>query len=152
MSTRNLFDPARAEEVKQRLSQLRPDCGPQWGRMNPAQALWHCSMAIEMALGERKPPRAFLGRIIGRFIKPLVLGNDEPLRRNAPSAKELLVSDQRDLEIERKRLCRFIDRFVSAGTGGCTTYPHPFFGVLTPHEWSTLMYKHLDHHLRQFQA
>jgi hypothetical protein len=29
---------------------------------------------------------------------------------------------------------------------------HSFFGRLTPEEWATLMYKHLDHHLRQFGA
>ena len=29
---------------------------------------------------------------------------------------------------------------------------HPFFGAMTSEEWSVLMYKHLDHHLRQFGA
>jgi transposase InsO family protein len=43
-----------------------------------------------------------------------------------------------------------IDRFVAAGPKSCTTHPHSFFGPLTPEEWAILMYKHLDHHLRQF--
>jgi LPS sulfotransferase NodH len=43
-----------------------------------------------------------------------------------------------------------IDRFAAAGPQGCTKNPHSFFGRLTPQEWATLMYKHLDHHLRQF--
>ena len=43
-----------------------------------------------------------------------------------------------------------IDRFAAAGPKGCTTHPHSFFGPLTPDEWAILMYKHLDHHLRQF--
>ena len=30
--------------------------------------------------------------------------------------------------------------------------PHSFFGRLTPEEWAVLMYKHVDHHLRQFGA
>jgi hypothetical protein len=29
-------------------------------------------------------------------------------------------------------------------------HEHPFFGALTPDEWSTGKYKHLDHHLGQF--
>jgi hypothetical protein len=45
-----------------------------------------------------------------------------------------------------------IDRFAAAGPQGCTTHPHAFFGSLTPDEWAILMYKHLDHHLRQFGA
>jgi hypothetical protein len=31
-----------------------------------------------------------------------------------------------------------------------TSAPHPFFGPMTQQEWETLMWKHLDHHLRQF--
>ncbi|MFD1127776.1 DUF1569 domain-containing protein [Paenibacillus provencensis] len=30
------------------------------------------------------------------------------------------------------------------------TNPHPFFGKLTSEEWSIGLYKHLDHHLKEF--
>jgi Protein of unknown function (DUF1569) len=146
----NLFEAARVEEVKERMAQLRPDSERLWGKMNAAQALAHCSRAIEWAVGDRVPPRMLLGRIIGRMVKPMVLGNDEPMRRNSPTVKDLVVQDERDLGMERERLCGLIDRFAAAGPVGCTTHPHSFFGRLTPDEWATLMYKHLDHHLRQF--
>jgi len=42
------------------------------------------------------------------------------------------------------------DRFTAGGLGKCTTHPHCFFGKMTPMEWATLAYKHMDHHLRQF--
>jgi transposase InsO family protein len=41
-------------------------------------------------------------------------------------------------------------RFARLGPEGCTKHPHSFFGRLTPQEWAMLMYKHVDHHLRQF--
>jgi hypothetical protein len=72
------------------------------------------------------------------------------MRRNSPTAKTLVVADKRDLAAEQKRLCGLIDQFCAAGPAGCTTHPHSFFGPLTPEEWAALMYKHLDHHLRQF--
>jgi hypothetical protein len=72
------------------------------------------------------------------------------MRINSPTVEGLAVTDKRDLEIERKRLSGLIDRFVAAGPSGCTKHPHSFFGRLTPDEWAILMYKHLDHHLRQF--
>jgi len=147
---KNLFEAARVQEVKMRTAKLRPDSNRLWGKMNPAQALAHCSSGIEWAVGDRIPPRMWIGRIMGRIVKPLVLGNDEPMRRNSPTAKDLVVQDERDLETERRRLCGLIDRFAAAGTEGCTRHPHSFFGRLTPEEWATLMYKHLDHHLRQF--
>jgi hypothetical protein len=147
---KNLFEAARAGEVKQRIGKLRPDSERLWGKMNPAQALEHCSRGMEMALGDKNPPRVMVGRILGWIVKPLALGNDEPMRRNSPTAKELVVQDERDLVTERARLCGLIDRFAAAGPKGCTRHPHAFFGRLTPEEWAILMYKHLDHHLRQF--
>jgi len=147
---KNLYEPATAEQVKRRTAQLRPDSERLWGKMNPAQAVAHCSAGLEWAVGDIVPERMFLGRIIGTFVKPMVLKNEEPMRRNSPTLKSLVVEDERDLRTERERLCGLIDRFAGAGPKGCTTHPHSFFGRLTPEEWATLMYKHLDHHLRQF--
>jgi hypothetical protein len=147
---KNLFEAARVEEVKERTAQLRPDSERLWGQMNPAQALAHCSLGIEWAVGDRIPPRMLIGRIMGRIVKPMVFRNDEPMRRNSPTAKDLVVQDERDLRTEQERLCGLIDRFAAVGPEGCTRHPHSFFGRLTPEEWATLMYKHLDHHLRQF--
>jgi len=120
--------------------------------MGPAQAMAHCAATMEMAVGDNKPPRMFVGRLIGAAIKRLAIGNEEPLRRNAPTSKVLLIKDDRDMKEEQDRLCRLIDRFAAAGPAGCTRHPHTFFGRLTPEEWSVLMDKHLDHHLRQFGA
>jgi hypothetical protein len=147
---KNLFEAGRVEEVKQRIAQLRPDSARQWGTMKPAQALEHCSRGIETALGVKTPPRVLVGRLLGWIVKPKVMANDEPLRRNSPTAKELVVQDERDFGTERTRLCELIDRFAAAGPAGCTTHPHASFGKLTPDEWAILTYKHLDHHLRQF--
>jgi hypothetical protein len=149
---KHLFDPASVDEVKARLAQLMPESERQWGTMTVAQAVAHCAAGVEMALGDRRPPRMFIGRILGWVIKPLALGNDDPMRRNSPTAPDLVVQDPRDLDTERARLFRLIDRVALAGPAGCTTHPHSFFGRLTPEEWATLMYKHLDHHLRQFGA
>jgi hypothetical protein len=147
---KNLFEAGRVEEVKQRIAQLRPDSARRWGTMKPAQALEHCSRGIETALGVKTPPRVLVGRLLGWIVKPKVMGNDEPLRRNSPTAKELVVQDERDFGMERTRLCGLIDRFAAGGPARCTTHPHAFFGRLTPDEWAILTYKHLDHHLRQF--
>jgi hypothetical protein len=147
---KNLFEAERVKEVKERLSQLTSHSERQWGKMNAAQALAHCSAGLEWAVGDRIPPRMFVGRLMGWIVKPLALRNDEPMRRNSPTSKDLVIHDQRDLGKERERLSGLIDRFAAAGPKGCTTHPHSFFGRLTPDEWATLMYKHLDHHLRQF--
>jgi uncharacterized protein DUF1569 len=149
-SMKNLSDVVIADQIKQRVGRLKIDSERRWGRMSPAQALAHCSSGLEMAMGDIRPPRALIGRLIGSLIKPRIVGNDEAFRRNSPTIRELRVEGERDLEAERVRLCALIDRFVSGAPSVCTAHPHPFFGSLTPQEWSVLAYKHLDHHLRQF--
>ena len=149
---KNLFEAATVEEVKGRLAQLKPDSERVWGKMNLAQALAHCSAAMEMAVGERTPPRILIGRLLGRFAKKSMIVNEKPMPRNVGTDKSLVVSDERDFVVERQRLREFVDRFAAGGPGGCTRHPHFFFGPLTPEEWAALMYQHLEHHLRQFRA
>lgn len=147
---KNLFEPASVAELKERIGRLTPDSTRQWGKMNAAQAMAHCSTSMEMAVGDCNPPRVLIGRVIGRMVKPLAIGNDKPMKKNSPTAPVLVVKDDRDLNTERTRLLRLIDRFAAGGPSRCTTNPHTFFGPLTPDEWAVLMYKHVDHHLRQF--
>ena len=148
---KNLFDAAVADEVKTRLGELEPQSERRWGTMTAAQMLAHCSVSLQWAVGEVVPEKGPLpARMLGRVIKPLVLRNDDPMRKNSPTAKSLLVAGERDFGQERERLRRLIDRFAAGGAAGCTRNPHSFFGKMTPEEWAILMYKHLDHHLRQF--
>jgi len=147
----SLYDSAAVNRVKERIAALGSDSPRQWGKMTPAQAVAHCSQAMEWAVGDVKPPRMFVGRLLGGLVKSKVL-SEAPMHRNSPTSKSLVVSDDRDLTAEQRRLCGLIDRFAAAGPAGCTRHPHSFFGPLKPEEWSALMYKHLDHHLRQFGA
>ena len=146
---RNLFQPDAVDELKQRVAHLRPDSPRKWGKMTPGQALAHYSAQLEMILGKTFPPRSWMGRLFGRFAKPKMLG-ESPLQRNMPTDELFVISDDRDLDQERERLVRLIDQFVAGGASICTRHPHSFLGQMTPLEWATLMYKHLDHHLRQF--
>jgi len=147
---KNLFEAATVEEIQLRIARLRPDSERIWGKMNPAQAMAHCAASMEWAVGDKIPPRMFVGRILGAVVKPMVFKDDAPIHRNSPTSKDLIVQDDRNLDMERERLRGLLDRFSQAGPEGCTTHPHSFFGRLAPEEWAVLMYKHLDHHLRQF--
>ena len=147
---RSLFDAGAAAAMKTRIARLQPDSERLWGKMNAGQAAAHCAAGVKLALGEITPPRVLVGRIVGPLVKTMVFRDDAPLRRNSPTIKGLVMQDDRNLAQERDQLCATIDRFVAAGPDGCTDHPHSFFGRLTPQEWGQLMYKHLDHHLRQF--
>lgn len=146
----NLYEPSRVAELRQRLARLQSDSRAHWGKMTVSQAMAHCAAAFENALGDKKPARMFIGRIIGPLIKRLAIGDDKPIKRNSPTAPALIITDERDFDSERRRLDALIARFAAEGAQGCTRHPHTFFGRMTPDEWAVLMYKHTDHHLRQF--
>jgi len=105
-------------------------------KMEVAQMLAHCTSSLRLANGERKPKRMFLGMIIGSFFKSTYY-DDKPFKKNAPTTKE--------------SINKIVD-FVKGGTEKCTKHPHPFFGFYTPEQWGIGIYKHLDHHLRQFNV
>ena len=148
---KNLFQAEAVEEISQRLEKLNSTSQRQWGKMNVAQMLAHCSCSLRTATGETNPPRIFIGRIIGPLAKPM-FSNEKPFQKNTPTDKSFIVSDERDFEKEREELKTLINKFHVGGEALCTTHPHSFFGKLTAKEWATGMYKHLDHHFRQFGA
>lgn len=146
-----LFQSEVVEEVIARIDTLQPATQRQWGKMDVAQMMAHCSAALDLASGRLNPPRIFIGRLIGGFVKPIYT-NEKPFSKNNPTDKTLVVSDQRDFLREQDQLKAKLRQFQEGGEAQCTRHPHPFFGELTPQQWSRGMYKHLDHHLRQFGA
>jgi hypothetical protein len=149
---KNLFEPVRAKELVERIDQLRSDSPPLWGTMTAPQAMAHCAVAMEWAVGDTVAPRMMIGRVVGPLVRRMAVRNDDPMAKNAPTAPELRVAGDRELATEKARLIRLIERFSTGGPAGCTTNPHSFFGRMKPEEWAVLMYKHVDHHLRQFGA
>ncbi|WP_253256011.1 DUF1569 domain-containing protein [Formosa algae] len=56
-----------------------------------------------------------------------------------------------DFDKEKTRLVLLITEFSKKST--VKTWPnHPLFGYFTPEQWGKMQYKHLDHHLNQFNV
>ena len=148
---KNLFERETVDEIISRIDKLQPTTQRHWGK-DVAQMLAHCSAGMDMASGRLNLPRAFMGRVLlGPFVKPIYI-NEKPFTRNSPTAKELVFSNPCDFLREQEQLRAKVQQFHEGGEAQCTRHPHPFFGALTPQEWSRGTYKHLDHHLRQFGA
>lgn len=146
---KHLFDPADADEIRTRIQKISPDAVKQWGKMDVAQMLAHCGNGLEMAIGMINPKRVFIGRLIGGLLKSKYT-DEKPFDKNSPTSVEIRVTEPRDFIKERERLLTLLKNFSEEKKS--TKHPHPFFGSLRADEWSRGMYKHLDHHLRQFGA
>ena len=147
----SLFNPTENSQMIQRINKLTSSTQAQWGKMNVAQMLAHTHIALQSALGEVKIKRSFLGVLVGGMAKKKLL-NDEPFKKNLPTDKRFVIADQRNFDQEKKSLVGAVQRFAQMGPNGLPQEPHPFFGKLSTQEWDKLMWKHLDHHLRQFGA
>ena len=149
MALPDIFDPPVTAALCARIARLAPAAGPQWGRMNAVQMLAHCCTPYEQLRGERGGG-PFLVRWIGRiFFKGAVVG-EQPFRKNLPTPRSFVIADARDFERERERLLGLIGRLHGEGRGAFENRVHVTFGILAAEEWSNLLWKHLDHHLRQF--
>ncbi len=112
---KNLFEREAVDEVVSRIDQIQPGAQRQWGKMEVAQMMAHCSAALDMASGRINPPRIFLGRLIGPLVKPIYT-NEKPFSQNNPTDKALVVSDQRDFRREQEQLRLRLRQFHEGGT------------------------------------
>lgn len=145
----SIFEKPARESVLSRLDRLEAGSNRHWGKMNPAQMLTHCSLALEVACGDKPKQQAFLGKILTPFIRSSILG-EKPFSKNSPTDPTFVVSDERDFATEKQRLAGIVERFCKLGPDSAAKQTHSFFGRLSGDEWGRLMYKHLDHHLQQF--
>jgi len=143
---KTFFDPAVKAELTARLQSLQPGDAARWGTMDSARMLAHCVEGMKMGTGELKVKGGFPS-LIGWMFKKLAY-DERRFRRNAPTAAELKISDPREFETEKAHLMEMFGSFQ--GPASVKNLKHPFFGTLTADQWGMLLYKHLDHHFRQF--
>lgn len=134
-----------------RLEAIGPFATRRWGKMEVDQMLAHTSNALEMAMGLRATKRVLIGRLIGGMIRKSYY-DDSVFATGKPTSPELVASGSYDFHTQKSRLKELITKFAASGEAGITTAPHPFFGHLEKPQWAIGMYKHLDHHFRQFGA
>ena len=145
---KSLHDGTTRNEVRTRITRLRPDSMPQWGRMSAAQMVCHLVTWVEMALGELPIAER---RLFVRFpvIKQFIV-YAMPFPKGLPTARELISRvPAAELEADRAALNAALDRFGARDPSD--SWPrHPAFGHLSRRAWGVLGYRHTDHHLRQF--
>ncbi|WP_281226325.1 DUF1569 domain-containing protein [Flavobacterium aquiphilum] len=143
----SIYDKADNEAIISRINSLSPESRALWGKMRVDQMCKHCNAAIQVAFGTKELKTNFLLRILGRLIKNKAFNSD--FGKNSPTAKELKCEDLYDFETSRKELIESFSQFAK-GTGVIKTMDHPFWGKMSFEDWDKLMWRHTDHHLRQF--
>ena len=118
--------------------------------MNCAQMLAHCQKPFLLAFGELKMKRGLVGKLLGGWAKKKFIVSEDPFGKNSPTDPQFRMTGTFDFEREQAGLIALVKRYGEEGAQA--TDPHPFFGPLSANEWDRLMWKHIDHHLRQFDV
>ena len=137
-------------ELQDRLTKLTPANRAQWGKMSAPEMVCHLSESLKMTMGElpcvaKNSPlrRAPLKQIIIYFA---------PWPKGVPTAPELLARVPASWSNDLFELTALVDRVAARHTDASTWPEHPAFGKLSARAWGRLVYRHIDHHLRQFGA
>ena len=145
---RTVFDRSTRDELSARANTLSENSLALWGKMNVYQMLQHCSKGDDMMLGKIPVKAVFPARFFGKLILKAVLKNDKPLRKNSPTAPELLSKEKTgDFALLKAAYIKNLGEYGHFNNPGFT---HPFFGTMTKEQVGQFVYKHHDHHLRQF--
>jgi hypothetical protein len=149
---RTILDEGDASALFARIDRLEPARPRLWGRMNAHQAVCHLNDSLKATLGDRPiaPHRVGLKRKLLRFIG-FTLPFPWP-RGRVPTSRE---TDQlRDgtqptvFSDDVAELKSLLARVRSSGARGLPR--HYAWGDLSPAMLGRYVFRHVDHHLRQF--
>jgi hypothetical protein len=143
----SIYNKTDNEAIIARINSLNPESKALWGKMTVDQMCKHCNAVTQIGFGKQTLKTNFLLRILGRLLKNKAFNSD--FGKNSPTAKELKFEGTYDFEASRKELVQSINQFTQ-GTQVIKVMDHPFWGKMTYEDWDKLMWRHTDHHLRQF--
>lgn len=146
---KNLLNDSDRSEILIRLEKINQTLKNRWGKMNVHQVIPHLTDPLKVAIGKRTAPimnTAFKIWPFNLFVVWFM-----PWPKGAPTAPEFIQgvkgTPPQDFEKDFIQLKETIDSFTAYRSKFA---PSPVFGNISNNSWGRLMWRHLDHHLRQF--
>jgi len=145
---KTIHDKATRDELIVRIDKLNENSKALWGKMTIGQMMKHCTKWEEMSLGKQTYKQSCIGKLFGKIALKDML-KDVPIKKNLPSVPSFIMKGNANVAEEKKKwieLMKEYDHYTNDG------FVHPFFGKLTKEQAGLMAYKHIDHHLRQFNV
>ena len=145
-----IFDKNTREKLISRIEQINEDKKAEWGKMNVYQMTKHNTYWNSWILGEGGfvYKQEFLGKIFGKIALKRMIKDEKPFDKNIPTSDQFKSKVSKcDLESEKSKWISLINEYEAYNN---PHFIHDFFGAMTKEQIGILVYKHTDHHLRQF--
>ncbi|AWV98447.1 DUF1569 domain-containing protein [Arcticibacterium luteifluviistationis] len=144
---KTIFDNKTRESLIQRINNLSADSPNKWGKMNAYQMLKHGTMGEEMFQGQKAYKRLFIGRLFGPMALKGIIKDENPIKKNQPTHPEMVIKGTGDFKKEQSKWVGLLENYSTYITD---SFVHPFFGKMDKEQIGLYIFKHTDHHLRQF--
>ncbi len=149
---KSVFEKEVREGLIQRIGTLSDTSSSNWGKMNVYQTIVHCIKTEEMYLRKKSYDRLFIGRIFGQMSLKGLVKDDTQFKQNEPTHPEFKIKESGYISNNKTRWIGLINEFEQKNEADYEGFSHPFFGKMTKTQVGEYNYKHIDHHLRQFNA
>jgi len=149
---KSILDKEEIVNFKNLSEQIQEKNPANWGKMNAAQMFQHLNKSLEVIFTNKPIKRMFIGRIIGKMILKKALKNPSGIDKNTPTAPSFVAADNVDFIKEKEQWLGYLAKFIKMSETDFEGKVHPFFGKMTGNQWNQLIYKHVSHHLEQFEV
>lgn len=145
----SIFDKSTRDELISRILNVNENSKREWGKMSVWQMLKHCTLWDEWVLGTHKHTykQTFFGFLFGKLALKTSVESDKPMQKNMPAG--FLAVREKDGDVEWQKQ-KWIERMNQYAEYDNPATIHDFFGKMTKEQIGRFVYKHADHHLRQF--
>lgn len=150
MALPDIWDSKTVQQLQKRVSCVDATTKPLWGKMNAAQMMAHCCIPYEQALGIDTNRAPVVMRLMVRLFFKKTLTNELPYKKNMPTSPAFIMPSDTVFIENKGRLLSLIGKLGAEGRDAFEGKEQVTLGHLTSDEWNNLLYKHIDHHLRQF--
>ena len=146
---KNYFNPKDRLDLLNRLEQVTSQSVRKWGTMDATEMLLHLRCQIELALGVIPPGKSIESsfsfppvRWLALYIIKWPKGSPTAPEMNVKKGQMKTVGFATEKELLLERLSE-IEQCKRMNA-------HPLFGNMDRKQWGRVIWKHIDHHLRQF--
>ncbi len=146
----DIFSAETSAALHARIDKLTAETPALWGKMNVSQMLAHCSFPYLQAMGRHNKTAPFFMKLVVKLMFKKSMTNTVPYKQGLPTSPSFVVVDEKEFETEKAQLKSLITEFQQLGRNHFEGKAQASLGKLNSVEWNNLMYKHIDHHLRQF--
>ncbi|MDQ0594220.1 hypothetical protein QFZ37_002589 [Chryseobacterium ginsenosidimutans] len=121
--------------------------------MNVCQMMRHCNCVLQVPVKKIELPVVNpLFGAIGILTKWEMQIFNNGIPRNMPTFRKLIINFDCDFDEEKENLLAALDEYRIIFKTKKFPHHHVLFGKMKEKDWGFMEYKHLNHHLKQFNV